>query len=166
MKNGYITLVTLIALCCASATGVFAQTAYDNRDALAGIKKAQVYFDVNLKDGDLLVLRLELLDRTIRDLQEADVDTSVVIGVRGAASRFITRDNHYVLDEQVANKIKIQDWIRQFTKQGFRVEQCAIAAEILDIPPADFLPEVTVVGNGYVSLIGYQTQGYAVVPMD
>lgn len=166
MRNKYIKIVALILLCCASATGVSAQTAYDNRDALAGIKKAQIYFDVNLKDDELLVVRLELLDRTIRNLQEADVDASVVIGFRGAASRFITRDNHYVLDEQVANKIKIQDRVRQFASQGFRVEQCAIAAEILDIPPDDFLPEVKIVGNGYVSMIGYQTQGYAMVPMD
>jgi hypothetical protein len=166
MRNGYITLFTLIALCCASAAAVSAQTAYDNREALEGIKNAQIYFDVSLKDDDLLVFRMEVLDRTIQQLQEADVDAAVVIGFRGAASRFITKDDHFVLDEQVANKIKIQDWIRQFTKQGFRVEQCAIAAKLLDIPPTDFLPEVSVVGNGYVSLIGYQAQGYAVVPMD
>ena len=166
MRNGYITLLTLITLCCASAAAVSAQTAYDNREALEGIKNAQVYFDVNLKDDDLLVLRMELLDRTTRHLQEADVDATVIIGFRGAASRFITKDDHYVLDEQVANKIKIQNWIKQFAKQGFRIEQCALAAEILDIPPDDFLPEVSVVGNGYVSLIGYQAQGYAVVPMD
>jgi intracellular sulfur oxidation DsrE/DsrF family protein len=166
MSNGYIKTVTLIILCCASAAAVSAQTVYDNSVSLAGLKKAQVYFDVNLKDDDLLVLRMDLLDRTTRHLQEADVDTSVVIGFRGAASRFITRDDHYVLDEQVANKIKIQNWIKHFAKQGFRVEQCALAAEILDIPPDDFLPEVKIVGNGYVSLIGYQAQGYAVVPMD
>jgi hypothetical protein len=166
MRNRYIKIIVLITLYCATAAAVSAQTAYDNSDALKGIKNVRIYFDVNLKDDDLLVFRMELLDRTIQHLQEADVDASVVIGFRGAASRYITRDDHYVLEEQVANKIKIQDWVKQFAKQGFRIEQCAVAAEMLDIPTDDFLSEIEIVGNGYVSLIGYQAQGYAVVSMD
>jgi intracellular sulfur oxidation DsrE/DsrF family protein len=56
--------------------------------------------------------------------------------------------------------------VREFSKSGIVVEQCAIAAEIFDIPQEDFIPEVKVVGNGYISLVGYQAQGYSVVPMD
>jgi intracellular sulfur oxidation DsrE/DsrF family protein len=37
---------------------------------------------------------------------------------------------------------------------------------MLDLEVKDFLPQVEVVENGYVSLIGYQQQGYALLPLD
>ena len=46
------------------------------------------------------------------------------------------------------------------------LEQCRIAAGFEDIAIADFLPQVKLVANGYVSMIGYQSQGYSFVPMD
>ena len=138
----------------------------DNGAALEGLKAAKVYFDVNLKDDNLLVFRMELLDKTIKQMADDGLEVSGIIGFRGGASRFITSDDHYVLEEEINNKKKIQEWVREFSNSGLVVEQCAIAAEILDIPQEDFIPEVKVVANGYISLIGYQAQGYSVVPMD
>ena len=139
---------------------------YDNDRSLNGVEQASIYFDVSLKDDALLVFRMELLDRTIKALAETGLDVRAVIGFRGHASRFITKDDHYVLEEEIDNKKKIQNWIRQFSSRDIVIEQCAIAAQIHDIPPEDFLPEVSIVGNGYISLVGYQAQGYSVVPMD
>ncbi len=138
----------------------------DNRAALEGLKTPKVYFDVSLKDDNLLVFRMELLDKTIKQMADAGLEVIGIMGFRGGASRFITRDDHYVLEEEINNKKKIQEWVREFSNSGLVVEQCAIAAEILDIPQEDFIPEVKVVANGYISLIGYQAQGYSVVPMD
>ncbi len=143
-----------------------AQQVFDNNESLKGIDKVQIYFDVNVKDDNLLAFRMEMIDRTIRDMVDAGVEVGAVIGFRGGASRFITEDEHYVLREEVANKKKIQDWIVYFSDRGIVVEQCAIAAEINHLDTADFLPDVTVVGNGYVSMAAYQSRGYAVIPMD
>jgi intracellular sulfur oxidation DsrE/DsrF family protein len=139
---------------------------FDNSRSIGGLKRAQVYFDVSLKDDKLLVLRMELVDRTVKQMEEAGLEVIGVVGFRGGASRFITQSDHYVLEEEVSNKRKIQDWVKRFSSKGIAIEQCAIAAEILDIPTKDFLPEVTVVGNAYISLVGYQAKGYSVVPMD
>ncbi|WP_157067768.1 hypothetical protein [Desulfosarcina cetonica] len=54
----------------------------------------------------------------------------------------------------------------QFAQNGFRLEQCAIAARAMKIDPVDFLPSIHLVQNGYVSIIAYQTRGYAYLPMD
>lgn len=143
-----------------------AQTIYNNNDALKNVAQSNVYFDVSLDDDQKILLRLELLQRTARQLKEAGVDGSFVIGFRGGASRFITKGDHYVLDEEIDNKKKIQEWVSRFANDGIRIEQCSIAAELLDIASDDFLPGISIVANGYISLIGYQTQGYAVVPMD
>ena len=148
------------------ASPLAAASNHDNSRALAGLASAKIYFDVSLKDDNLLVLRMELVDKTIKQLEDAGLDVTGVVGFRGGASRFITKDEHYVLEEEISNKKKIQDWVKQFSERGIVVEQCAIAADILDIPQEDFMPEVKVVGNGYISLVGYQAQGYSVVPID
>lgn len=143
-----------------------AQQVFENSTSLKGIDKVLVYFDVNVKDDNLLAFRMEMIDRTIRDMVETGVEVGAVIGFRGGASRFITRDEHYVLSEEVENKQKIQDWVISFSERGIVVEQCAIAAQINDIDTEDFLADVKVVGNGYISMAAYQSRGYALVPMD
>jgi len=143
-----------------------AQQVFENSSSLQGIEKVLVYFDVNVKDDNLLAFRMEMIDRTIRDMVEAGVEVGAVIGFRGGASRFITKDEHYVLAEEVVNKKKIQNWVISFSDRGIVVEQCAIAAQINNIDTEDFLADINVVGNGYVSMAAYQSRGYALVPMD
>ena len=165
-KRTFLTSITMIILVLVSIGLSNAQTTYNNNNALKNITQSNIYFDVSLNDDQKLLLRLNLLQRTIQQMKDAGVDVSVVIGFRGGASRFITKDDHYVLKEETANKQKIQEQVSKLGNEGILIEQCSIAAELFDIAYDDFLPEVDVVGNGYVSLIGYQNQGYAVVPMD
>lgn len=166
MKNPFIKVIMALSLIGLFAVPSVSGTNFDNNRSLKGLKQAQVYFDVSLKDDKLLVLRMELVDRTVKQMEEAGLEVNGVVGFRGGASRFITQNDHYVLEEEVSNKRKIQDWVKRFSSKGIAIEQCAIAAEILNIPTKDFLPEVTVVGNAYISLVGYQARGYSVVPMD
>src|SRR5210317_1587595 len=166
MRYLFQNVMMVLAILVTCSISFSSQTSLDNNLSLNGVTKAYVYFDISLKEDELLVFRMNLLDRTIREMNEAGLEVTTVIGFRGGASRFITKDDHYVLEEEVENKKKIQDWIKRFSSQGITVEQGAIAAEINDIPVDDFLSEVKLVGNGYISLIGYQAQGYSVVPMD
>ncbi len=166
MRNSFLKVIMAMSLIGLFAVPSVSGTNFDNSRSLKGLKQAQVYFDVSLKDDKLLALRMELVDRTVKQMEEAGLDVNGVVGFRGGASRFITQNDHYVLEEEVSNKRKIQDWVKRFSSKGIAIEQCAIAAEILDIPTKDFLPEVPVVGNAYISLVGYQAKGYSVVPMD
>ena len=166
MRYLYLSVMIVLAVLVTCSVSFSSQTSFDNNRSLNGITKAFVYFDISLKDDKLLVFRMGLLDKTIRMMQEEGLEVTTVIGFRGGASRFITKDDHYVLEEEVENKTKIQDWIKRFSSQGITIEQCAIAAEMNDIKVDDFLSEVNIVGNGYISLVGYQAQGYSVVPMD
>jgi intracellular sulfur oxidation DsrE/DsrF family protein len=165
-KSTFLTSITMIILVLVSIGLSNAQTTYNNNNALKNVTQSNIYFDVSLDDDQKLLLRLNLLQRTIQQMKDAGVDVSVVIGFRGGASRFITRDDHYVLEEETDNKHKIQEQVSRLANEGILIEQCSIAAELFDIAYDDFLPEIDIVGNGYISLIGYQNQGYAVVPMD
>ena len=61
---------------------------------------------------------------------------------------------------------KFADTIRQMKKEGVKLEVCGYALKVLDVDPATILPEVDRVGNGFISIAGYQAQGYAVITIN
>ena len=60
--------------------------------------------------------------------------------------------------DEIANTISIM------AKDGIRMEICLVAANIFGVDPGSFLPGLKPVPNGWVSLIGYETKGYSLVP--
>ena len=138
----------------------------DDKQALGDLKAVKIVCDVNVGKAKLLLRRLELIDETYSQLIDAGVTPTVVVTFRGGASLYVTRGGQYVDAKDAGIKKEIQGWIDQFSQHGFRIEQCAIAAKAQKVDPDDFLPAVTVVQNGYISLVAYQARGYALLPMD
>lgn len=137
-----------------------------NSRALQNLSSAKAYFDVTMGVPLKLETRLRLIHTTYQDIGRTGMKPDFIIGFRSKASNFVTKGDDYVFEEDIAVKKKIRDWVKRFKKMGIVMEQCAIAAEFQDIDPKDFLPEIEVVRNGYVSMIGYQAKGYSMVPMD
>lgn len=137
-----------------------------NSNALKGVSEIKVYFDVNVGEPKKLLSRLQFIETTYSQLQEAGFSPRVVIGIRGMASNYFTKDTDYVLEQDIPDKKKIASWAEKFRAQGFILEQCTLAAEQQEIDTTDFLPQLIIVANGYISMIGYQTKGYAYIPMD
>jgi uncharacterized protein len=156
---------TLTLLMCVVPAICYSKT-LNNEEALKGLSAVNIICDVNVGDADLLLRRLELIDETYTELLDAGVKPTIVVAFRGEASRFVTKNDKYIKPEQEPTHKKIQGWIDQFAQNGFRLEQCAIAAKTWGIDPSDILPQVTLVQNGYISLVGYQNKGYALLPMD
>jgi intracellular sulfur oxidation DsrE/DsrF family protein len=50
-------------------------------------------------------------------------------------------------------------------KDGVKFEICLIAVKYAGIEPSSILPEIKQVGNGWISVIGYQARGYSLVPI-
>lgn len=138
----------------------------DDKQALGNLTSLKMVCDVNVGEAKLLLRRLELIDETYSQLIDAGVTPTIVVAFRGGASLYVTRGGRYVDAKDAGIKKEIQGWIDQFSQHGFRIEQCAIAAKAQKVDPADFLPAVTVVQNGYISIVAYQARGYALLPMD
>lgn len=139
---------------------------YSNTRALFKISSVKVYYDVNIGIADKLTTRLMLIDKTYNQLVKAGVQSEFVVGFRGKATSFVTKGDDYVFEEELTAKRKVHEWVRSFKSRGIIVEQCLIAAGLQRIDPEDFLPEIEIVENGYISMIGYQAKGYSQVPMD
>jgi intracellular sulfur oxidation DsrE/DsrF family protein len=135
-------------------------------NALKGLKAIKVVCDVNVGDPKLLLRRMELIDETYTQLIDAGIQPTFIVAFRGPATKYVTRGTGYVSPDYHAIKKEIQGWIVQFKENGFSLEQCAIAARGQKVSYEDVLPQITVVQNGYISIVAYQNRGYALLPMD
>jgi len=69
--------------------------------------------------------------------------------------------------EQEAGGIlmEIESNVEALAELGVRQEICAVATRVFGIDNKTILPGLTLVGDGFISLIGYQAQGYHLVPV-
>lgn len=139
---------------------------FTDTNALSGLKTVRVICDVNVGDPKLLLRRIELIDETYTQLIDAGIKPDFVVAFRGPATKFVTKGTGYVDAENHSIKKEIQGWITQFHQNGFALEQCAIAARGQKVSYKDILSPITVVQNGYISIVAYQNKGYALLPMD
>lgn len=139
---------------------------FNNKRALAGLAAVKVYFDVKTQDPAKLARQLVLINETNQQLAKAGVKTEFIIGFRDQASNFVTKGDDYVLEEDLAAKQKIQEWVQRLKTLGVFMEQCLISATNHDIDPEDFLPEIEVIKNSYISMIAYQAKGYSLITME
>ena len=165
MKPCRLLLITLAAFAVAVPLALADATPADE-PALRGLIQAKVVADINVGAGRLTT-RLQHTDETYRQLRDAGVHPLMVLVFRGAASRLLARSGTVALTPaELLEKKQIDRWIDRFRESGLRMEQCGIAARAQGLQPEDFPLGIVVVRNGYVSLVGYQNQGYALLPMD
>ncbi len=165
MKKLLILLASFLFV--ASVSYADSQSAvYNNEKALKGLTATKAYFDVTIGEPKKLLVRLQLVEKTYKQLVMAGVTPTFIIGIRSKASNFFTKGNDYVLDTDRPEKEQISALVIKLSSMKIGLEQCRIAAGFEDIDVADFLPQVRLVANGYISMIGYQSQGYSFVPMD
>ncbi|MEW6116655.1 MAG: DsrE family protein [Nitrospirota bacterium] len=138
---------------------------HDDRDALKGIRTGKAIFDVNTGEPDKLVLYLDVIKETIQGLRKQKVRPDVIIAFRGVSVRLITTSQEDA--EQGKREVfeKIRKLIAELKALGVKLEACSIATRLFEVENNTVLPEIKVVGNTFISLIGYQSMGYAVIPI-
>jgi intracellular sulfur oxidation DsrE/DsrF family protein len=61
--------------------------------------------------------------------------------------------------------MEIESNVEALAALGIRQEICAVATRVFGIDNKAIFPDLTLVGDGFISLIGYQSQGYHLVPV-
>ena len=132
----------------------------DDSDALKGVKTIKVVYDMNSvsEPKKMIVMLKAIVDARGRALA-AKVKPDLVIAFRGPALNLIQKPGPDATGEQK----QIGELVAELKKEGAKLEACNFAANVLNLDPAGFLPEVKVVGNTFTSLGGYQAKGYGVI---
>jgi len=137
----------------------------DNADALTGFRNAKAVFDVNVSKPKELTVYLSVIDQTHNELVRQGLVPDFVVALRGPAIKMVDREGTGFDEAQREILTRIAGQIAELGKKGVRFEGCSVAARALKVDTQKILPDVKMVGNTFISLIGYQHQGYAIVPI-
>jgi intracellular sulfur oxidation DsrE/DsrF family protein len=135
-------------------------------NALNGVKEAKAVFLVDLDNPRKTALYLGVIQGTHERLVRQHVKPDMVIVFIGPTVRFLTTRPEPDLEMEHGESLKsIADSVRALHQMGVRLEVCALSTQGFHVVNDTVLPEVKIVEDGFVSLIGWQTQGYKLVPI-
>ncbi|TVP83365.1 MAG: hypothetical protein EA347_12680 [Thioalkalivibrio sp.] len=137
----------------------------DDSRALEGVETGRVIFDLNNDNPQVLALYLEVIQETYEDLRDQGVEPDIILAFRGRAVTMVSEDRERFELTEFDHLDRIEGFISEFRDKDIRMESCAVATRLFGVDHGELLPGITPVRNTFVSLTGYQAQGYAVIPI-
>lgn len=146
--------------------GILAAGKPADTKALAGVDSGKIAWDINMANAETMLLYLKVMDETYEDLKRQGVEPDMVLTFRGPSVRLITTDR---TDEPLDTELHLDGVAEQLQamleKPNVRAEACSVATRLTGVDPKTLLPGIEHVGNTFVSQIGYQAKGYAIIPI-
>lgn len=139
--------------------------AIDDADALKGVTVGKAVFDVNLGDAGKLALYLSVIKETHEGLVKQGVKPDLLMAFRGPSVLLISTNREKIPADQQAKYDEVAKLIKELKGLGVKLEACSIATRVMKVDNATIYPEIKVIGNTFISLMGYQRNGYAYVPV-
>ncbi len=136
--------------------------------ALEGVKSVKTVFDVSQgspQTANIVFWAVNNVndDKSVRALSEPP---QVTVVFRGPAVKMITTDRNGFKESDNEALDKFANMIQQMKKDGVKFEVCDYALKVMGVDPKNILPEVDHVANGFISIAGYQAQGYSVITVN
>ena len=163
-RTGLFLLAVVIA---GPAAGAPEGMKYDDAAALKGVSDGRGVFLVDIGNPDKLALYMGLIPGTYERLEKQGVDPDFVLVFIGPSVKYITKPSDSLADLQHREaRQRIRASIEKLRSlDDVRLEVCNVALEVMDVPAKRLLPGMDVVSDGFISVIGYQEQGYHLVPV-
>ncbi len=138
----------------------------DDAYALKGVETGKVAWDISVGNPDKLLLFLKVIEETYEDLVRQGVKPDMVFTFHGPVLNLLVTDRTDVpLDQEEAHDAVAKLLQSLMARPGVRMEVCSVAARLMGLDSSGFLTGIHYVGNTFVSQIGYQTKGYALIPI-
>jgi intracellular sulfur oxidation DsrE/DsrF family protein len=136
-------------------------------DVLKGMKSFNAVVDVRSGKAKSLAMQLGLIHQMYKDANVRNVTESpdFVLVLIGPAVKLVSTKTEGLSAEDREKVAKIAESIAAMAKDGIRFEICLFAVDAYGVDRKSILPEIKHVGNGWISLVGYQHLGYGLVPV-
>ncbi|MFW6341611.1 MAG: DsrE family protein [Halothiobacillaceae bacterium] len=140
--------------------------AYDDAAALQGVDEARGVFLIDFTDPETTAFYLNIIRGTHANFVDQGLDPELVLVFIGPTVKFLTTnpDDDLAFDHTDA-LARIGDEIRELDRLGVRMEVCAVATEVFGVDNDELHAGLEITRDGFVSLIGWQTQGYKLIPL-
>jgi len=134
---------------------------------LKGLKSVKAVFDFELGNPQSALLHLQVVHQTFKDknIWIGKKKPNIVVVFIGPSVKLAStnRDGFTAEDQKILNEYA--STVSAMAKDGIQFEICLIAVKVAGVEPSSILPEIKQVGNGWISLIGYEAKGYALIPV-
>ncbi|WP_020676182.1 DsrE family protein [Geopsychrobacter electrodiphilus] len=136
---------------------------YDN--SLKGVGKYDVLFEVSQGNPKVANLVFWAVRNAYQapEVKALPVPPKVAVVFHGPVVKLLSTNRDPFNSAEWAQVEKFQQTLREMKKDGVHLEVCKYAAKIMGVDNETIIPEIDQVDNGFVSVVGYQMQGYAVV---
>ena len=132
---------------------------------VAGLKEAKVVFDITAGEPHRMLLVLENIDETREGFMRQGITPRFVLAFRGPASLLTQTDLSRFKPEDRETAAKVAAKLKRLRGAAGieRMDQCSIAMRGQKVDRMQVNPDVTIVENGWITLVGYQAKGYAYI---
>ena len=166
MKKIAKTLCTVLLLLLASTTARSGEAVINDAAALGSLKTGKGVFLVDIGDPGKLNFYLEVIQGTYKGMKDQGVEPDFVLVFIGPSVKYLgTSPSTEVEQEAGGVLMEIEANVESLATLGIKQEVCAVATRVFGIDNKTVLPGLTLVGDGFISVIGYQSQGYHLVPV-
>ena len=166
MKITTKTLFTALMLLLASATVQAGEAVINDAAALANLKTGKGVFLVDIGDARKLNFYLEVIQGSYKGMKDQGVDPDFILVFIGPSVKYLSTAPSDEVEQAASGLLmEIESNVEALATLGVKQEICAVATRVFGIDNKTVLPGLTPVGDGFISLIGYQSQGYHLVPV-
>jgi intracellular sulfur oxidation DsrE/DsrF family protein len=134
--------------------------------ALGDLEQGKGVFLVDIGEPVKLAFYLKVIEGTYQGMKDQGVTPDFILVYIGPSVKYLSTkpDDDLVFEHNDALQ-SIAERVAALGELGVRQEICAVATRAFAIDNAALLPALTLVGDGFISLIGWQAQGYHLVPV-
>lgn len=166
MKNMIQKTLTTIFLIIAINTAHATEATINDSTSLGNLKLGKGVFLVDIGDPKKLNFYLEVIQGTYNGMKAQGVEPDFILVYIGPSVKYLSTAPSSETELEAAGiLLEIESNVEALAELGIKQEVCAVATRVFGIDNKNVFPDLTLVGDGFISLIGYQAQGYHLVPV-
>ena len=160
--KAYLVFLVLFA----SSLSFASQEAINDHAALGNLKTGKGVFLVDIGDAKKLNFYLEVIQGTYKGMKDQNVEPDFIVVYIGPSVKYLSNAPSDETEQEAGGiLLEIEANIEALAGLGIKQETCAVATRVFGVDNKAVFPDLTLVGDGFISLIGYQAQGYNLVPV-
>ncbi len=138
----------------------------DDSAALNGVKEIKSVFLIDFTNIKKTAFYLNIIEGTYKGLVNQDVKPKIVLVFIGETVKYLSTKQEESFEMEYEEELNsIKKSVENFAKWGVRMEVCAVATKVFNVKNEDIYKEMDIVADGFISLMGWQTQDYKLVPI-
>jgi len=136
-----------------------------NNQAINDVKPLKTVIDFRTGNPDRALVYLNLIGDTFKDhdIRELTVRPKFEVIFGGESVKLLAKQIKGYSPQEQKTITVLKSKISNLAKEGIKFEYCIYGGKLFGVEPGN-VPGMQVVDNGWVSLIGFQANGYSVVP--